>query len=450
MTYSRLCVLSIVVPLLPLLGCTGQSTAEYSWTLPKTTLAITATYNFKDCKYDPVSQKVNITTGISTAIVANAVPDPNLGPAAPNGWVTVKTPDLVSFWQDKSVEVKTYSNSHLLQGISSTSTNQVGTIVGNVLTSAVKVAGIALGVPTAAGEKAPATTGCGTALATLAQIKKMQTQLKPLDPTGNQGKAIAAQILGLQNSIDITVTRTIDPGLTSVEPPPDANAPQRSSPAPVGADNRIALLKPSITQLEAAQWYDKGTMSTIAANPSENFPPDLNVNVYLNFVAANPVAAGQCSANQTSCTHSSVPLAEGAFYREVAFIPVEVYKGDAEGAENLISSQVIPFGQFGISRSLPLASPLFGKTDWSLSFNNNGEITDAAFGSAAIGVGATSLLNTEASSASSIAAESLKSTSLGSSATQKLLIENTNLQAAINNANYKQQYQALQAKGLVP
>nr|WP_294548655.1 hypothetical protein [uncultured Rhodopila sp.] len=195
-------------------------------------------------------------------------------------------------------------------------------------------------------------------------------------------------------------------------------------------------------------------MSKVESDPADNFPSDLDVNVYLDFRKANPALSRQCVNGSATCSHSRVGLAVGDLYREVAFIPLEIYKGDtqdaAAGPENLVFRQVVPFGQFGVSRTLPLSAPLFGKTNWSLTFADNGEITDASFGSAAIGVGATSLLSGAATAASSVEAENLKAASLGSSETQRLIIENTNLQAAVNNANLKQQYQALQAKGLLP
>lgn len=433
-------------------SCAETNTAEYSWTLPKTVMTVTAVYTFKGCTYDPVKQATNLQVSIAPSIVTKAVPDPNLGPNFKNGWVSIRAADLYSFWKDKSVEVKVFPNTHILQVLSSTSTDQTGTIISNVLTGVVKTAGIALGVPTAAENKAPE-PGCGQANTTLENIASDQSKLKLLDPNSENAKTLASQIASLQNSLTITTSRTVDPGVTPVEPPASDDKQIIQNNGTVQADGRIALLRPSIAQLKAANWLSDEKISQISTDATDFYPSGLNLNVYLNFSKANPPILENCPPKPTACAHAVTVLDKGDLYREVAFVPVEIYKGDNQDSgatqENKILSEIIPFGQYGISRTLSISAPIFGKTNWSMTFADNGEQLDGGFGSAATGVAATSLISSAATGASSIDAENIKMQSQGSSEYQEMSIKNAELQAAINNANLTQQYEQLKAEGLV-
>ena len=132
---------------------------------------------------------------------------------------------------------------------------------------------------------------------------------------------------------------------------------------------------------------------------------------------------------------------------KVALIPVEVLSRRHKGRlARLRKPRIPPTSRSGSSAFLVDAvsgAPLFGKTNWGLTFADNGEITEATYGSSAIGIGASSLFGYLAgySSELSIDAQLLKAQMLPNSETQRLTLENTDLQAAITNATLKQQYQ---------
>jgi hypothetical protein len=379
----------------------------YSWRLPKTILAINAIYTYQQCS-SPDGQNPTVTASMAITVSPNYVPDPDLGPYAPDGVVSLDASKLESFWQDRQIEVKTFPDSNILQSFSSTSTDQTGTIVGNAVTGAVKIAAMALGVPTGAG-------------AAPAKCASSATTKQP-----------------------VTISCLVDPGVAAVCG--STSLPSSTKPQTFDSSN-VATLAPDNTQLAKSNWFDETTSNKISAELANT--DNLKLHVALDFNEALPSEV-RCPSEAASCDRKSSFLSNGAFYRDVAYIPVEIYLIDPDSnAHTTLYKETFIFGQFGTPRSIPVQAHTFGKSSWTLLFANSGQITDGSFGSVAIGTGASSLLGSTETAASSIDASKIKASQTLDSATQAQQLQNTKLQTIIQGATYKQQCQALLAQGQV-
>ena len=401
----------------------------YSWALPKTTFDASVTWKFKRCRVEGNSVIVEVQP-TAPVVVAHAVPDQDVG------WITLDATATQSFWQEHVFDVKTAAGTHLLQGFNSTATDQTGPIISNVLTAATKIVTIALGVPTGAGAPA-ARSACGPAVATLNALDSSKAQLAAMaDPSSAAGKALVATISALQdrvdNQINIKATTLIDPGLGAI------------------VDGKVGEFAISQEQLERAGWYPPGGLPN-------GWKSQYQIDVYLGFDRAQPA--------ELACTMPCKGIAprkltRGALFREVAYLPIEfrwqhtALPVTADETPQTVTEVVgklapLPFAQFGAPRKLPLDAPLFGKADWTLTFNEFGEVTEAKWGSVATGVAMTALLSNAAGAASSIDSAQIKAAGLADSATLATQLENAKLKAIIDNANYRQQCRDLQAKGTV-
>ncbi|MCK9913691.1 hypothetical protein MXD81_31365 [Microbacteriaceae bacterium K1510] len=425
--------LSFLSVLLPLYGCAGYfddanfesrggavpTPARYSWMLPKTVLTATATITLISC--DEALREAKVATSVTLS--SNSEPDTYLGPDYPDGVISLRPEDLKSFWQDRNITIKVGATTHILASIGSQPVNQVGAIAANVITSATKLAAVAYGVP-AVGALA-ARSYCGPAYDVLKTIQSDKDKLISANVSPNDIKDLPNQIQSIQPSLSISVQKKIDPN----------NIPYR--------DGRrrlwIASLAPTKKQIEDSTWFaDKAA--------ADDFAGKLAVDVYLNLEKAYPREALDRSiqCGERGCYLRRVPVAKGTLYREVAYMPVEV-DATSSGRSTTVLSKTFPFGQFGVPRVLPLSAGLFENLSWSVSFADTGEITDAQFGSKAIGVAATSLLGSAASAANSIATESRNASVALDSSTVRLQNENAALKAQIDNINYTQQLNALLA-----
>jgi hypothetical protein len=113
----------------------------YSWMLPKTVLDVSIIYTYAECKVGGADGKTahykfNVVPTVTSRSAPDEIP----------GWRTVDTNDLISFWNDQNITIGTYSGTHILSSVAANPTSQIGTIVGNVLTGAVKLAALSFGV----------------------------------------------------------------------------------------------------------------------------------------------------------------------------------------------------------------------------------------------------------------------------------------------------------------
>jgi hypothetical protein len=446
----KTCVYELIFGLLLILsGCSGvppvstsstdgtlAASPTFSWMLPKTVLQVEAKYTLTDCRVE--KGKLRAIVNITTAVTPSYIADPSPGPLARDGWIILDTDKLHTFWQDHQIEVKTYQGTHVLQQLSTTATDQTGQIVSNVITSVTKLAGIAFGVPTASGQSE--VQDCTPGKQRIGDVESKTKDLAKVDPNGAQGKRLTQQIQSLKNSLSFSVTCFVDPGYFANACGDliknDGQAPQ------IIHQNRVATIRPDGKQLRQSGWYK----NEISDNADTS---DFALEVYLDFANGRPKDIAPCVDDATPCSRRRVELTSGAFYREPAYIPVRIYQGSDSDAEHLLFLKSFFFGQFGVPRSVPTHAPTFGKAAWTLNFGESGELTDGSYGSVAIGVGATSLLQGASTGASSFDASRIKGSQLLDSTTQSQQLENTRLQTIIQGATYRQQCQQLLSQGQV-
>jgi hypothetical protein len=429
-----------------------QIAARFSWALPKTVIDTTISYTFDKCENGKPTFKITPT------LAGKPVPDPLVGRRK------IDTKSLESFFEDRSISVQTFSGSHILSSIGSTPTNQTAQIGGNILGGIAKLVGIVLGVPpVAAGYSAskPAIEPTcklkddpdkpDTAADIVKQIKdkkdkilELQKQLSDGVDEGTQKKNTAAiqaaqtVISALQDKVTITIKTTIDPGLS----PPDVDS-ENDFPVPVipkkpGAvddGGLVATICPSANQLSKdVAWFNN--LDTIFKDERLHCAaiPSLTVHIYLDFTLAKGTMFDQ-DADVTTSVGTTGPYNQTSVppdyqYRDVAYIPVLVWRGDRpmtvgnpatgkgppNGPTQLAEPQRLPFGQFGVAQKLPIDAGVFKKMTWQVSFQENGEITSVTFNSTASGVVATSFFGSAVSAANSIASEQRNAASLSAQA----------------------------------
>lgn len=185
--------------------------AQYSWMLPKTIVSVSVTYTLTSCSEE---KGIEVSPAVTLANISE--PDTNLGPEFPDGIIAVQPEELKSFWQDRNVSVKTNPTTHVLSYLGSSPTNQVGAIVGSVITSAAKLAAVGFGVPAVAAvpADAPKPKFCGKAAAALAQIQTYKDKLADPSVAASDVKDLPGLIQSLQAGLSITVQKNIEPGIT--------------------------------------------------------------------------------------------------------------------------------------------------------------------------------------------------------------------------------------------
>jgi hypothetical protein len=387
------------------------------WRLPKTVLDVTVTYVPVNCIDTAAGPLIKVKA--TAEAVARAVPDPDLGSDFPNGLVRVDTGDLASFWTDASVGYTLHPDSGgLLKTLSSHPVNQTGTIIGNFLTGATKLATAAL-VP------APLTTGlakCGHAFTKLKEIAKIKARIP--GEAKQKAEDDAQRIVTLREAITVVVKRTID---TAVTPPDEAGI--------------VSRLSPDLDEAVARGWKTlKGTAD-----------PRHIVYVILDFEHGNLLQPLSCGGGAATCPRTHSELDRAGLFRQAAYVPVlfRLAEIDREGqpvrengrlkfASNALAPvKIISFGQYGIPRTLPLKVGAFRDTNWSLEFSQAGEITSTVFGNKATGVGVSSAFSGAATAISELDAIPGKAAAALDTDTLRLQAENARLKAETDNYDLK-------------
>jgi hypothetical protein len=124
-----------------------------------------------------------------------------------------------------------------------------------------------------------------------------------------------------QSKLTLTIKATIDPGYVApdkIQVDPDQQAPEpNSTPVPIAATGLIASLTPSTDQFKKFAWIKQSDIATLQAN--------LRVNLYLDFANASP----KLSPEGGGYPQTQVVSHDNAVsYREPAYIPVLVWRGD--------------------------------------------------------------------------------------------------------------------------
>ena len=269
--------------------------------------------------------------------------------------------------------------------------------------------------------------------------KSLTKDLAVTDVSSAKGKRLTQQIQSIKASLTFTKTCLIDPGYFDNDCGDlIKNDPKNAK--TIYLDN-VATIAPDTDTLKSTGWFDNTQTSPDLS--------DFTLSVKLEFGKARPDTVVPCIDNATPCSRKRTDLDNGAFYRDPALIPVAIYQGTAADANKLLFTKAFFFGQFGVSRSVPTKSPTFGKAAWTLNFSESGEMTDTSYGSVAVGVNATSLLQSTSASASSFDANRIKGSQQLDSSTQSQQMENTKLQTIIQGATYRQQCEQLLAQGQV-
>jgi hypothetical protein len=445
-----------------LLSCSASlADAEFTYMLPRTVLDTTIVYTFDSCANSPTGAQLKIK--IAPTIVSRAIPDLHVGPRK------INPADLTSWTQDRSISLKTFAVTHILNSIGSQPSSQIGTIVSNVLGGVTKLVAVGLGVVAADATPGLPKSKCGGAQDIADNISKAQKQIRALQaaladtnspPNEATQKSDLAEIQALQIQIanlqadlthtTITIKKTIDPGFTPVDI--GANKPDHATPVGIEKTGLIATFGLSKAQVEDAKWYDNFD------NVSKDDKALLDVNMYLDFPKAYPSAVTTGAGNQYHQT-SMAAGPEGGMFREAEYVPVLFWRGTRPSAPatdditkptQLSPPQTVVLAQYGVAQSLPTTAPPFQSLNWSVTFNDNGEVTDASFSTKAIGVGLTGAFGSLASAANSTATEVRSSASAASSETIRLTAENNALTQQVNNITLNQTLQGLRAKGLEP
>lgn len=420
---------------------------RYAYMLPKTLIDANISYTFKGCQENDGFAKIAIT--------------PTLTPrAVPDLFVHQRVFDI-SFFEsakvtDRNISLATYSGSRILSSIGSQPTNQTGQIISNILTGATKLLAVGLGTASAQSEGSAEISVCTKTKAyeLSKDVEAKQASINGWQELLAQGvneagsKQLNAQIAAAQaliaadqEKLTLTVKATLDPGITSadkeIEGSTDPTSLDTSTRAKLARSGVVAHLCPSSEQL--GKWFDSkftGLSKKSAVSACDKFP-SLDVGIYFDLAAAHstPWDENGHLKNPNQTEFLATQLGPGEVYRDVAYIPVEVWKAKDKArkcnpnpendktdscqfqTELLASPQIMPFGQFGVGQALPFDAPIFKSYTWSITFLENGEITKADFTGKASLVPATSSFQTAASAANSIATEMRNASSVSANAT---------------------------------
>ena len=431
-----------------------------SWRLPKTVIEATATFKYKDCvQVDGQPPELNLER--SVALVAKGVPDDNIFGDYPATDPMVRVPisALNSFWDDRSMSVERSANGTVSK-LGASAEDQTAGIIGNVLTSAVKISSIALGVPAGGSALAPAAQCSDYPKTIKAEMERINKALRNPKTSQAAAQAYSLQLADQQRKLDkltITVTRTIDPGITSPRLPencaarPVAGGCPGAPPLAVQASGLIATLVPSTKQIVDAKWLTGTAQEQTTAIDSTQ------LNVFLDFAHASPAIIATCPPKPQTCQHRPSVIDRVTLFRDVAYIPLLVVSDDGKNQEEFDltvngakAAGPIPFAQFGIPRRLPIEARLFEKVNWSYSFNEFGEPTAVTFGSAARGTKASGLLASGAGASASFAGQERAADSKTDPETAAMQAETAKLKARIDLAKARADAADLEAKGLLP
>jgi hypothetical protein len=403
----------------------------YSWMLPKTVLDVSIVYTYAECKVNgkTAHYRFNVVPTVTTRAVPDKIP----------GWRTVDTNDLISFWNDQNITIGTYAGTHILSSVAANPVSQIGTIIGNVLTGAVKIAALSFGVAApAAATPEGHEADCPNADDPASAIKGYRTSIQKLESDLASGtntdtpQNVMIKVQALQNlmadaqsELSLTIKATIDPGYVApdkIQVDLDEPAPApTSAPAPIAATGLIASLTPSAGQLQKLKWIKPSDIETLQTN--------LRVNIYLDFAHASPklLPDGGVYPQTVVVSHDNA-----VSYREPAYIPVLVWRGDKNAkpgddlqlkSAQLLPTQNVAFAQYGPEQMVPYKADVFKNNSWTISFADNGEITNASFASKSWGANVTSLFGSAASAANAIGSEQRTAAQANSSSNQAAALQ---------------------------
>lgn len=420
--------------------------------LPKTVFDVTVSYTFLGCHADTKSLDV----AIKPTLVARSVPDPFIGSRG------IKATELASWRGDTQVRITTYPGSHILKSIGAHSVDQTAVILNNVLTGLGKVLGVAKALK---GFVAGPDDFCGAAQETKNQLREVQSKIaaaqkEVIAATTDEARKLALARLEVYQPIlsalavknaghTITITATVDPGITGVDVRKEL---PRRNPVAIDPNGLIAWMEPTVDELKAHGWI-RDSVTTLDTERLK-----LRVNFYLDFPRTLPEESATNESQPRLPT--GAPADQGHIYREATYIPIYVYAGKTIGNwagvsapsvgqssrlvrenkdnELLIEPQRMVFAQYGQIMQLQLQARFLQDLEWSISFLENGEITDMNFTSKAAGVAATNALNT--------ALDTVRAVQDANSEVAVLTRANAALKARIDNLSLQQQLDALLAK----
>ena len=397
-------------------GWAEDASPAYSWTLPKSILDVSITYEYAGCVYVGGGKEYKIK--VTPIVTPRGVPDP-----VP-GLRTQSTGALHARWQDRNLTITTFANSHILNSVSAHPVGRGAEIIGNVLSGVGKIVGIGFGgmgaIPSLDVGDCPDdnTNPSHQINGYKKDIRKAQEKLAAGNVSDSQQKQYTSQIQALQALLQqeqarmsFTIKATIDPGYTdpqSVEvgsdaPPavPFPSQPPYGSPK-LGAIPRsglIASLLPTPTQMKDVPWITNPIRDPIVAR--------LGVNIYMDFTHSIPPKQAEGAFYLPTNVDTNVDSDKDAItYRDVAYVPVLVWLGKKDDPEaQLLANTTLAFAQYGQAQVLPLSSSAFSDVNWSITFSELGEETKSDFTSKSMYQNASALFNPAASAASSVATE---------------------------------------------
>jgi hypothetical protein len=255
-------------------------------------------------------------------------------------------------------------------------------------------------------------------------------------------------ITAWESKLSFTIKATIDPGISPVQVDQEngvvsftakdtnvaADKPEtdltKKGNGTVDNSGLVALICPSVKEIDDLKVFSnwKSLMPDLKKSTCKLLP-GLRISVYLDFPNAHSTPFDNNDAGSAKTTHEG-PYAQtkvavpNQLYREPGYIPVLVWRGvkptmgevnDVEKgpvlSEALMPPTTLPFGQFGIAQGLPFQADTFETLTWAITFQEDGQITNAAYSSKAKDVSLTSILfGSGASAANSIATEARAAT----------------------------------------
>lgn len=413
-----------------------------SWTLPKTVLDVSITYQYASCKKGK-NGKDEITFSVLPVVAQRGIPDP-----VP-GWRHEETEGLKTIWSDVDLAVSTFPTTHILSSVTSHATGEGAAVASNILAGVTGFAKLAAatipsttvgkitknpipggesgstkadGANQPASDKAsdqskPDSNACaddpGKHLKELKQdLLKKQADVNGATPDALKDATTALQ--KAQSAVDVekarlsfTVKTSINPGYTDKNKPPlDFDHLPALPPELVGKDGQ-GHSAPSAGPLD-----QNGLVADIQigeGNPVPNVDwitnwagsVPLEVTIYLDFDHAIRSHAVQGSTETVVHDHE-----QAITYRDPALIPVEVYVGkQSANGSTLLLNALVPFAQYGEEEVIPLSTESLKEGNWGVTFNELGEQTKVTYIGKSIMEKATSFMTQAGTAASGVATE---------------------------------------------
>jgi hypothetical protein len=378
----------------------GVSPGVLVWDLPRTTIDIDVSFALADC-----SDAGGLATTLKIVPSATVTPKPVLDLPARRRIVVAN----LSGWRTaNSVGVTPYS-SGIIKTLGAKPSDQTGAIVGGVLATVAKVVSFALPAPSP-GLPPPTVTAarfqCGPKYHSLApQMKTLKAELLSRSLDDKQLAAVTSRITRLQSALTIKKsTDTLDP--------------QGSAPG-IGETPVIDHGSPYQVTLTPEDMAKAGWITLIASG-------SIPAPVVTASIIRDASAGGQDEVK---------PLPAAAHYRDPMVAEVVLKNGGDE-----LDRKQVGFGQFGIPRNLPMTAGLFETLDWSFTWGEDGQLSDAHVTTTARGVAAADLFGQVASAAGTALSASRQDTP-----TAQLKADTERKQAQIDNIKTTKALQDLQA-----